>query len=430
MIAQETIGIINPKTGVAHEVPFQMLPQALQAGGQFADENQKRKAIALQQGTSFVPEAPQFQKTSPNQEKTGLMGVLSDALSALRGATKAGIEFGRKLPEEIPAAWIQIKHDPLRAIENVGAGGIDIAKSIINMPRELGYYLKRKQLPTLPESVLRILPKYPEDIGVEKYLGLDQPQKGDVLLRGLPGLYLGGKALKELSSALKAPDVTKKLKDVQQSVNRKTDDIGEILNSIEQEVYKKGISKIAIDNDLIEQAKDYLPKTKANKTLIEKAQTGDYASLRKLQADLRVKGEKALGSDLVAENDLGAEILDLRHDINRSIHDHLVQTGNENLANKLNDAIKSYKNIKDTYFSSPGLARVFGESQKIPKNVLSFLTEDSTEMNAFKAAHPEIEKILSKALKSKKRRKTLTTALKIAGYGTATGASSKLFDKR
>lgn len=394
----------------------------------FPNFKQYASEIAPTPFNAQQPMHPEQLNQQPD-ENTGVMGIFRDALSGLGHAFQSGAEYVRGLPEEVPAAFSQIRHNPLRAIENIGAGGIDIAKGIINAPRDLGYYLKRKQLPTLPDSALNMLPQYPEDTGVEKYLGLDKPEKGDAFLRSTPALATGGAAVKSLSKAFRAPDVTKKIKSLQSNVNKRTDDIGQTLNQIESAVEKKGISNVDIDFGLIDAAKDYLPKTKANKILIEKAQDGNYKALRKLQADLRVKGEKALSSELVAENDLGAEILDLRHDINSSIFDHLKNTGNDELAAKLSKSINDYKKIKDTYFSSPGLARVFGESQKVPKNLLNFLAEDSAEMNAFKAEHPELSRMLTKALKRKRDVKRLGKAASIAGYGTSTALAEKLLGK-
>ncbi len=44
----QTINIIDPKTGQAHAIPYDKLPNALKSGGQFADEDQKKLAIKLQ----------------------------------------------------------------------------------------------------------------------------------------------------------------------------------------------------------------------------------------------------------------------------------------------------------------------------------------------------------------------------------------------
>ncbi len=80
--------------------------------------------------------------------------------------------------------------------------------------------------------------------------------------------------------------------------------------------------------------------------------------------------------------------------------------------------MKGYKDIKETYFSTPALAKVFGKSQKIPKNPATLLTEESTEMNRFMAAHPEMKIALSKALKHDKRMKNLGKLGGVLGIGT------------
>jgi hypothetical protein len=163
---------------------------------------------------------------------------------------------------------------------------------------------------------------------------------------------------------------------------------------------------------------------------MEKAETGDFKALRKLQADLRVKGEKAQGSDFLAENDIGDEIIDVKDQINKDIENHLRSTGNDRAANALNKVRKDYREIQKTYFSTPALAKVFGKSQSVPKNPLTLLTTESTEMKNFFKAHPEVEKMMQKALKHKDRASVAKVAGGVIGGGSVAGGVSHMLNKK
>lgn len=194
-----------------------------------------------------------------------------------------------------------------------------------------------------------------------------------------------------------------------------------LFNKVSREAEQRGINKVNVDNKLFDEAEEYLAKTKANNELIEKARTGDYKSVRKLQSDLRLKGEKAKQSDSIADNDLGEQMLELKNEINRSVESHFRNTGNNDLADTLNEAIASYRDLKKTYYSHNRIAKMVDPQVRlIPKNALSMLSEESVQMNRLRKAHPEIIEELQLA-KTKEEVsnmiKKLSTPAKIAVPG-------------
>ncbi len=384
----------------------------------FPDEEENQSSIP---GTGFKPD----QKALPEKlERTGLLGVGSDLAHGLSGAAKFAFDIPRKL--EKSGQYIQ-EHPGSSILHNIGqmaAEGADIGKGIVNAPYNLNQYLARKHL--LPQVLGRLgkyIPHLPEDTGVEKALGLEaNPEKGDELFRAIPdlasALTAGVGAVRLGKKLFNAPDLKESIRLTQDKVNKATGEAGEIFDTVEKEVEKRGISKIPVDKNVLKQAETYLAKTPANKDLINRAKTGDYKALRSLQADLRVKGEKALSSALSAENTMGEEILATRDQVNKSIQNHLEDTGYKDLADALNTARSKYKDIQQTYFSTPQLAKVFGKSQKLPKNPKTLLTEESTEMKRFMQAHPEVEKALSKALKHERKMNKMKGLVKVLGIGT------------
>ncbi len=366
------------------------------------------------------------------EERTGLMGVASDIGHGLSSALRFALDVPNKLRKG--GKYIE-EHPGSSILHNVGqlaAGTADVGKGLINAPYNLNQYLARKHLlPQVLGKVGKLIPHIPEDTGVEKFLGLEpDKEKGDDLIRAIPELATalsGGRMLVgQGKKLLRAPDLKDSIRSTQAKVTHATDEAGKIFDTVEKEVESRGISKIPVDKDVIKQAETFLAKTPANKKLITDAKAGDYKALRSLQADLRTKGEKSLASAFTAENTMGEEILATRDAVNQSIQKHFENTGHEDLAKLLNQARQSYKEIQKTYFSTPQLAKVFGKSQKVPKNPKTLLTEESTEMKRFMASHPEVEKALVKALKHEKKMKTLGKIGAGLGIGTAAEAIREL----
>lgn len=384
---------------------------------------------------SEIAPTPFNDRPAPRPERTGFKGIGADALESLGHQLRRM----RNIPSSLEKSGKYIEENPgssiLHNLGQMAVGAAELGKGIINAPHDLNQYLAKKEI--LPKALGKAgewIPHIPEDTGIEKALGLQaDPEKGDEVFRAIPelaGAVAGGASLIGKGKKLfKAPDLHQAIRDTQAKVNAATDMSGKIFDTVEKEVGARGVSKIPIKNDILKTAETFLAKTPANKELIKRAKTGDYKALRELQADLRVKGEKALSSQLAAENKMGEEILSTRDQVNKSIQQHLEDTGHKDLAELLNQARKEYGNIKKTYFSTPALAKVFGKSQKVPKNPLTLLSEESTEMKKFFNAHPEVEKMMQKALKHEKNMGRLKGAGKIAATALGVEEASRLLHR-
>ena len=412
-----TINVIDPKTGQAHEIPFDQLHHALEAGGQFADEDQKNKAISIQKGTytEETPESKPLELTlTKGVEKKGAdwKGLASDVLHMLGGALKGGAAFALKAPGNLAEIASETIHHPLsyppHVAQQVLAGLAGGARDVANVPHKLFDELADRGI---TPNWLRT-GSIPEDTGLEKFLGLEPTKKSDELLRALPALYGGGKLLAGGASKIKkvtsAPDLRQALKDTQAKVNAMDEGYGKTLDKIESEVETRGINQIPVDEKLLTEAKSLLDKSPETKALIESAKKGDYKALRQLQADLRVIGENALSNKLSTERNVGKQAMSVRDRINKGIEDFFESSGNKDLAEDLSSTRAGYRNMKDIYFSTPALARAFGKSKKLPKSLTGMLTEDSIEMKKFLQIHPELKAALEKTLKHQKKMKRLS----------------------
>ena len=405
---------------------------------QFDDYSKPNENVGVEQMQSEIPSAPEFQEdymqplresieSFGDIEKGGRAGLTQGLANALASIGNLPSDLMKattgKEPYRIPKTDLS-QYAPDSEVGQSTFQGADLAGEFAAPG---GALMKGARGLMDSSKIMQMLPNVLKNITSGAVAG-GALSEGDRAtgaeigagVSAIPGAY---QATKSFLTNTPTKALNKGLKDLQSFVNKKTDDVGNVLNNIEGAVKNKGISKVKIDNDIIENAQTYLSKTKANKDLLEKARTGDFEALRKLQADLRTKGEKRLAADTQAENDLGEVMLETRGMINESIENHLLNNGAEDLAKSLNEARNIYREIQETYFSSPALARVFGKSQKVPRNIKTFLQEDSTEMNRLKEAHPEIEKALSKALKETQRKKSLKTVGKIAGTGLTAGAA-------
>ena len=379
--------------------------------------------------------AEQDDEGIPIPELTGLSGVGSDLLSAALSAK----DFAADVPNKLEKLGGNILEHPisgrLRPLGQLGAEGADIAKGVFNSAYNLNQYLARKHLlPQVLGKLGKILPHLPEDTGVENALGLKaDPEKGDDLVRAIPDIAAalagGGGLAKQGAKLFKGPNLKAALKETQAKVNQLDAELGKNFDTVEAEVEKRGIPPIEVSKETIKRATRFLDKSPETKALIEQASNGDYKALRQIQSDLRVIGEDALSNKLSTERNIGKEALSARNKMNSEIENHFAKTGHKDLAELLNQTKQGYKALKDTYFSNPALKQLFGENQKFPKNPLTLLTEDSTQMTRFFNAHPEMKELLSKALKHKRNKKYALIGLGMLGTGGTSGVVSHLLGK-
>lgn len=167
---------------------------------------------------------------------------------------------------------------------------------------------------------------------------------------------------------------------------------GELYDYVSNEAKQRGIDKMPIPNKLIEDTERFFPNTEASRNLIKKSKTGDYESIRKLQSDLRKRGEKLKSSDYAADRDKGEEALDTRDKLNKEVADTFDVFGHSDLKEKLSEANNIYRNLKDTYYSHPTISKLVNpELRKVPKNINDTVMEISKPMEKVRNAHPELE---------------------------------------
>jgi hypothetical protein len=176
-------------------------------------------------------------------------------------------------------------------------------------------------------------------------------------------------------------------------------------NEVSSKVEDRNIGKFPVKAGFAENLSEYFPRTKAAKKLLSNAESGNYDSLRGVQADLYKRGKDNLTSELEADRLRGEEMLEKRDDINDFISQHLRKSGNEDLANTLDSAIGDWKKLKEIYYH-PKMNRaiikmVDKEHRLVPKNLGGILEEESKPMQQLIDFHPGLDQAISRHMKLK-----------------------------
>lgn len=206
----------------------------------------------------------------------------------------------------------------------------------------------------------------------------------------------------------------------------------ELYDQVRSKIGENGI-KIPVKKEYLDEAYDVLPKTRASRKLIEKAKSGDYEAVHKLQSHLYKKGTKGKASDDIALENQGEEILDLRDKINDDLERHLLKEGHIDIAHILKQGKKTYSELMDTYFDKnlpKGIGKlVHSEMRLVPDNPEKLFFQNSVPMKKFLEKHPEVAKH-SKGIKEKEAAiKDLNKIVNRTAAATGVGLTSKgLYD--
>lgn len=187
-----------------------------------------------------------------------------------------------------------------------------------------------------------------------------------------------------------------------------------------RDAIKKRDIKVPIDEKFLTQAREYFPKNKTSvNELFERAKKGDYEAIHKIQSSLYKKGTKQLsGDDLVKENE-GEDIIDLRDRINTYLENHLLKSGNLDVAHVLRQGKKAHKQIMDTYYA-PNLRKGIGKMVQrdlrlVPEKPEKLFNQNSVPMKEFLAKHPEAAKHAQEIKEKEEAAKALNSLLTKGG---------------
>ncbi len=128
-------------------------------------------------------------------EAQGLEGIGEDVSNSLQQLPDAALNIIPGLVSGAGAAGKNVLQHPLRSALNIGAGVGEGAVALGNLPGNIMDYLAKKGIVSQEraDKTLHI-----PDLGIEKRLGLDNPDEGNKFLRMVSSLLVPGKLAKAL----------------------------------------------------------------------------------------------------------------------------------------------------------------------------------------------------------------------------------------
>lgn len=372
-----------------------------------------------------------FLKSAMNYEKALGLGLAQGAGDV--GASIANFPgdiygyFAGKSPYHIPHPALQQYYPK----GDAGDFGSTIGEAIGNLVAPAGAAIKAGRLATSPLSRMLMSSLGGGIAGAAS-------QEDNRGLGGALGASIGGigAAIPESIDAIKSLTSSFTPRHAADLLQKQYNATDEALSSAFKHVGKiaeeEGVSKIPLNKKILSDIKEVGPKTGTFEKFVDKAKSGNYQDLRRLQTELFKRGNKANSSPLLSEQDVGARLHELRDKINEGISSHFEKKGKPELAQQLQEAMGGYKNLMRTYHSEPTISKVVGEEKKVPKSLNKKLLEDSAAMDRIRSEHPELtEKLMAQSHKDKQ--KALVKALlPLAGTGGFVGAgyygAKKLFE--
>lgn len=288
------------------------------------------------------------------------------------------------------------------------------------------------------QMVDTFLGKMPKNIMPQFQSGT--PENKDLLkdtienVAGIPGMNVIGKAvtkIPDIAKTLFTKVVPRKLVDiVQKGHDTLYNEVKEIYNHVKDKAKNFNIN---IDGNVINEAEEYLPKTRKVKRLLEDARNGNYEAIHDIQSELGNIGRSGLTSDLPSARREAQEMLDVREKINEGMKNNFILRGKNDLAHILEKGRFRHRTLKETYYDHPGVGRLVEPTmRKIPKKIINFFSEESIPMSKVLNAHPEMKEILSHAQNKEKIIKNLKkTGIGGGIFGASVGAgigAKSLFD--
>jgi hypothetical protein len=317
--------------------------------------------------------------------------------------------YYREAKTEAPIAAMSAALNPKNALQQATAGVLQGINDIAKWPQQISNYATNR-LNLLPKEVNNAV-NYatPPDTtsAINSLYGQGQ-NPGDKFIRGITSLIPQFAMGSELGKVIEPSSIASKIVPTKNSIKNTIlnthdaleNDATSAFNDVSKGVNDRSITQVPIESGFINGLKKYFPDTKASNSLLNNASTGNYNALRDLQSDLYKRGKKNLGSDLTADNNLGEEMLDRRNDINQSISNHLIDTGNNDLNDKLNQARSDWRTLQNVYYNknmnNAIVNMVNKDYRKIPNNLIDVLKEDSKPMKELINFHPGLQNSIYK----------------------------------
>lgn len=353
--------------------------------------------------------------------------ILNDFGQAVNQGISSLPGYYQSAKTEIPGFLQTLLSHPSHLAAQGLAGTQELVNNLAQLPLNLSRY-GSERLNLLPKGLTNFIEKItPQDTTNDINQLFGEPKyPGEALIRGIGRNAVNLYGLGKVGQAINPKGLLLSRKDIANSITKKHDLLenraSEGFKKVSDEINNRGISQIPIEEKTIDEIRDFFPKTKQANALLDKARSGDYNSLRKVQSDLYTKGKNSLKSPLESERLRAEEMFEKRDDINQSISNHLHNSGQNDLNEILNKARADYRTLQKVYYhpkiNNSIVDLVDSDTRKVPKNLIKILQEESKPMQELRDFHPGLEKNISSYLL---KRNSLSYLKK---YGVPVGAAA------
>lgn len=404
--------IVDPTTGKTHIIPYKDLPDALEAGGEFADREQQKRAL-FYQAQERAAERPQTTREYAQDVIKSLPGGVA------QGLVNAFVSMGN-LPSDIYqfATGKEGYHIPKThfAEKDFPTSGQRMGTSIGEFGGELlapggaiigGTMKASKAIPLMKELPAALRAAFGGGIAGGA-LSDENRMMGAATGAALAGAGAAAPSTAKFLATKKAEPAYM----AQRIYDEAKKKASHLFNSIGEEVEKRGIKDFKPPKESMSVAKEYL-KSQSAKAAIKKAQQGDYKALREVESKLG----KAYRERLSRGEGTAAEELDeARQGIIESFSKRF-EKGHEDLLSDLGQAKNLWRELKDVFEKDTSIRNIVSKHRKIPSDPLKKFGEESASMAKLMEKHPEIKQAYKKALAASRTRKA------IAGTGSLIGTA-------
>lgn len=295
----------------------------------------------------------------------GLAGprIYEDVSKGLYKAAQSIPSYWEKAKTEVPGIlnpYGQVAQHPFHAAGQGLAGLNEAINSVAQFPLNVSKY-GSERLNLLPKGVTNAIQSItPEDTteAINQLFGKPK-YPGEAAIRGV------GRNIVPITGVTKAASGMPHL--TQRGATKK-------LKNARQMAEEREIGKLNVDQQLINDARQFLPKTSPNRKNIKDASKGDYNALFRLQSDLgKQSSDYAKSLFSAAERQHGRAGLETRNKLLDAIHENLQSQGHHDISNLLRRGQNDYRRYAKfkPYRNALALGGLAGAGLSIPNNPLA-----------------------------------------------------------
>lgn len=237
-----------------------------------------------------------------------------------------------------------------------------------------------------------------------------------------PLAKFGTKAIKSSFHKVKPEETYNKLIDLHDSIENR---LGNIFEFVGEQAKKRGVDNVKqILPEAYSAAREHGIKSQAFKNLVDKAEKGNYDSIRRLYSRISDFERKA---DKAGQWEKVEEFQNIKDLINQGLSEHFEQAGHKDLTQWLDAARKGYRQLKNTFVNRQkgAIKNLIGENREFPETLKPLMKKSIPIQNLLDAA-PEVKSDVMKAIQKNEVAEALSKMKKRGAASIGLGLLSQI----